>query len=266
MSQIHLTPARRGLAVAGAALVAATWLYLVIARPGDWDSVGGSTQALITLAGYVGGAALLLAATLPALPARTIAVIPVALVLNIVIGQVVGAVGLPLYLDSVGTVLVAALAGPVAGLATGTLSSVVWGLLNPAALPFAAVAGATGWLAGWFIRAGAFRKIWKLVVSGLLLGLICGALAAPVAAFVYGGTAGVGTGAIVSLFRELGNSLIGSVTMQSFISDPLDKLAVLAIVFAAVKALPKRTLRSLRPGGEEQAAGAPEERAVGVRP
>lgn len=41
---------------------------------------------------------------------------------------------------------------------------------------------------------------------------------------------------------------------------------MLAIVFAAVKALPKRTLRSLRPGGEEQAAGAPEERAVGVRP
>ena len=257
MSQIHLTPARRGLALAGAALVAATWLYLVIARPTDWESVGGSGPALITLAGYVAGAALLLAATLPALPARTIAVIPVALVLNIVIGQVVGAVGVPLYLDSVGTVLVAALAGPVAGLATGTLSSVVWGLLNPAALPFAAVAGATGWLAGWFIRAGAFRRIWRLVVSGLLLGLICGALAAPVAAFVYGGTAGVGTGAIVSLFRELGNSLIGSVTMQSFISDPLDKLLVMVIVFAALKALPKKTLRSFRAGGGPQPAGEP---------
>ena len=80
-------------------------------------------------------------AALPALPARMIGVIPVALVLNIVVGQIAGSVGIPLYLDSVGTILVAALAGPVAGLATGTLSSVVWGLLNPAALPFAAVAG-----------------------------------------------------------------------------------------------------------------------------
>lgn len=257
MSQLPMTPARRGLAIAGAALVAATWLYLVLTRPADWESVGGSTEALITLAGYVGGAVLLLAATLPALPARTIAVIPVALVLNILIGQVVGSVGVPLYLDAVGTVLVAALAGPIAGLATGTLSSVVWGLLNPAALPFAAVAGATGWLAGWLIRAGAFQKIWKLVVSGVLLGLICGALAAPVAAFVYGGTAGVGTGAVVSLFRELGNSLLASVTFQSFISDPLDKLVVLLVVYAAVKALPERTLRSFRPTPSPAAEPAP---------
>jgi len=247
MSQIQLTPARRGLALTGALVVAATWLYLVLVRPTDWESVGGSTEALITLAGYVGGAVLLLAATLPALPARTIAVIPVALVLNIVIGQVVGSVGIPLYLDSVGTILIAALAGPIAGLATGTLSSVVWGLLNPAALPFAAVSAATGWLAGEMIRRGAFQKIWKLVISGLLLGLICGALAAPVAAFVYGGTAGVGTGAIVSLFREMGTSLLGSVTLQSFVSDPLDKLAVMAIVFTAVRALPKRALRSFQP-------------------
>jgi energy-coupling factor transport system substrate-specific component len=263
MSQLPMTPARRGLACAGAALVAATWFYLVLIRPADWESVGGSTEALITLAGYVGGAVLLLAATLPALPARTITVIPVALVLNILIGQIVGSVGVPLYLDAVGTVLVAALAGPVAGLATGTLSSVVWGLLNPAALPFAAVAGATGWLAGWFIRAGAFQRIWKLVVSGVLLGLICGALAAPVAAFVYGGTAGVGTGAVVSLFRELGNSLLASVTFQSFISDPLDKLVVLVIVYAAVRALPQRALRSFWSAPASTAEPAPAPAPVG---
>ena len=117
----------------------------------------------------------------------------------------------------------------------------VWGLLNPAALPFAAVAGATGWLAGWFIRAGAFRKIWRLVVSGLLLGLICGALAAPVAAFVYGGTAGVGTGAVVSC-SVAGNSLLGSVTCRLLSirltsSLPVDR-------FRRGRALPKRTLSS----------------------
>mgnify|MGYP001378242540 FL=1 len=43
MSQIRLTPARRAMAIAGALLVAATWLYLVLVRPTDWESVGGST-------------------------------------------------------------------------------------------------------------------------------------------------------------------------------------------------------------------------------
>ena len=163
------------------------------------------------------------------------------------VGEIIGSIGVPLYLDAVGTILVAALAGPIAGLATGTLSSVVWGLINPAALPFAAVSAATGYLSGWAISHGAFKKWWRVVASGAVIGIISGMLAAPVAAFVYGGTAGLGTGAVVSLFRELGNSLLASVTLQSFISDPLDKIIVFLIVWATVKALPKRTLESLRP-------------------
>lgn len=139
--------------------------------------------------------------------------------------------GLPLYLDSIGTVLVAVLAGPAAGLTTGALSSVVWGLLNPAALPFAAVSALTGLLAG-LLKS---ERLWTWILSGAFVGLICGALAAPIAAFVYGGT-----GAIVSAFREMGNSLLQSVTLQSFISDPLDKAAVFAIVYFVVRALPAR--------------------------
>lgn len=239
------TPAQRVLIGLGGALIAVTWLYLVLVRPTDWDSVGGSTEALITLGGYVGGTVLLLIGVLPNLPARTIAIIPVALILNILLGQVVGAIGLPLYLDAVGTVLLAALAGPSAGLATGALSSVVWALFNPLALPFAAGSALTGWLAGMAINRGAFRNIFMAILSGVGIGLVTGAIAAPVAAFVYGGTAGVGTGALVSLFRELGNSLIASVTFQSFISDPLDKALVLVLVFLVVKALPMKTRRAL---------------------
>lgn len=235
------------LTAAGALLIAGTWLYLVLIRPTDWESVGGSTEALITLSGYVGGTILLLAGTLPHLPARTIAIIPVALALNILLGQVVGSIGVPLYLDAVGTVLVAALAGPRAGLATGALNSVVWALFNPLALPFAAGSALTGWLAGMAIHRGAFRNLFTTIATGAGIGLITGAIAAPVAAFVYGGTAGVGTGALVSLFREMGNSLIASVTWQSFISDPLDKAIVLALVFLVVRNLPKKTRRALAP-------------------
>lgn len=242
-----LSAGRRALMVAGALVVAGTWIYLVLLRPTDWESVAGSPEALITLAGYFGGAALLLAGALPSLSAEAIALIPVCLVINIVIGELIGSIGVPLYLDSLGTVLMAALLGPVAGLATGTLSSVVWGFINPAALPFAAVSAATGWMAGWVIQRGAFQRIWRIVVSGAIIGIVSGMLAAPVAAFVYGGTAGLGTGALVSVFREFGNSLLASVTMQSLVSDPLDKIVVLAVVALTVKALPQRVLKRLHP-------------------
>ena len=65
MSQLSLTPVRKAMVIAGALIVAATWIYLVLLRPTDWESVAGSTEALITLAGYLVGAALLLTGTVP---------------------------------------------------------------------------------------------------------------------------------------------------------------------------------------------------------
>lgn len=255
MSVSEWTPARRILVAAGALLIAATWVYLVLVRPTDWESVGGATEATITLAGYGIGTVLLLIATVPMLPARTLGLIPLAIIINSVVGEIVGSIGVPLYLDSIGTVLVAALAGPVAGLTTGALNNVVWGLLNPAALPFAAGAALIGYLAGVFIhRFGALHSIFSVVGYGLVLGLIGGMVAAPVAAFVYGGTAGVGTGTLVSIFREMGGSLIASVTTQAFISDPVDKVIVLLVSFFTVKALPQRTVRAFAPRDKAQAA------------
>ena len=243
---MSLSAVQKALAGVGALFIAATWLFVVVARPTDWSSVGASSQALITLGGYVTVAVLLLVATVPALPARLVSMIPVALVLNIVVGQIIGSVGIPLYLDSTGTVLVAALAGPWAGIATGVLSSLVWSAFNPSVLPFAATSAAVGGLAGVAIKHGALKNIATVLLSGAVIGIVVGMLAAPVAAFVYGGTAGVGTGAVVSLLREMGHSLLQSVTLQSFISDPLDKALVMLLVWLVLKSLPKRTLAAFR--------------------
>ena len=243
---MSLSAVQKALAGVGALFIAATWVFVVVVRPTDWSSVGASSQALITLGGYVTGAVLLLVATVPALPARLVSMILVALVLNIVVGQIIGSVGIPLYLDSTGTVLVAALAGPWAGIATGVLSSLVWSAFNPSVLPFAATSAAVGGLAGVAIKHGALKNIATVLLSGAVIGIVVGMLAAPVAAFVYGGTAGVGTGAVVSLLREMGHSLLQSVTLQSFISDPLDKALVMLLVWLVLKSLPKRTLAAFR--------------------
>ena len=51
---------------------------------------------------------------------RTIVLMPIAIALNIILGQTVAAaIKLPIYLDSIGTILVGVLAGPLAGALTG---------------------------------------------------------------------------------------------------------------------------------------------------
>lgn len=95
---------------------------------------------------------------------RTLVLMPVAMALNIVLGTAVAsALKIPVYLDSIGTILVAALAGPLAGAATGFLSNVIWTYLapppfsSPFAVPFAVVAVVVGLLAGTFARWGWLR-------------------------------------------------------------------------------------------------------------
>lgn len=108
---------------------------------------------------------------------RTLVLMPVAMALNIVLGTAVAsALKIPIYLDSIGTILVAALAGPLAGAATGFLSNVIWTFLapdpfkSPFAVPFAVVAVVVGLLAGTFARWGWLRPRRRTTGRRLLVG------------------------------------------------------------------------------------------------
>ena len=239
-SQERIPARRRLLEILGALAIAATYIYLVLNQPADITGGPGSASALIALTGFLAGAILLIVAVLPTLPASTLVLIPVALVLNIVLGQFVRSTLVPFYLDAIGTVLIAVLAGPAAGAATGALSSIVWSFFNPTVLPFAAGAALIGCLAGLAARYGLFRRFYLAPVAGFVTGIIAGVVSAPVAAFVFGGTSGVATGAIVSAFRAMGDTLLAAITKQALISDPMDKAIVFTIVAILVYALPRR--------------------------
>lgn len=108
----------------------------------------------------------------------TLALIPVAIVINIVVGQIVqNVLKLPIYLDSIGTVLVGVLAGPIAGAITGALSNIIWGIIfsNPLIVPFAITAAVIGLLAGLFGQLGWFKRILPQV-QGVIAVLAVGAV------------------------------------------------------------------------------------------
>ena len=102
---------------------------------------------------------------------RTLVLIPVAIAINIAIGTLVVYLKLPLYLDSIGTVLVGAVAGPWAGALTGALANLIWGLFTPNVAPFFYVAAVIGLMAGFFGRRGVFQMEsprWLSVLIGVL--------------------------------------------------------------------------------------------------
>lgn len=241
-------PARRrphplalALTAAGVLLIVGTYVWVITTRPASLDAGLGYTS-LIILGGYLAGTVCIIAGATHRLDLTTLVLIPPAIAVNIVAGQLIGISGVPLYLDSIGTVLVAVVAGPAAGAATGALTNLVWGLFNPTTIPFAAGAALIGLLAGLVARFGLARRFITFVPAGFVTGIIAGIVAAPVAAFVFGGGVGVGTGGVVAALQAAGQSMLGATTIQSLLSDPLDKAIVFTVVLLAVRVLPPRVL------------------------
>ena len=95
---------------------------------------------------------------------RVLILMPIAIAMNIILGQTVAAaLKIPIYLDSIGTILVGVLAGPLAGAATGFLANLLWAYVipppfqYPPAAAFAIVAAVIGLMAGIAGSAGMLR-------------------------------------------------------------------------------------------------------------
>ncbi len=231
----------RLLVTAGGILVTATYAYLIINQPAEVAASTTSRAGLIAMAGYLVGAALIAAGAIRQIPTPVIAMMPVAIALNISVGQLVSVLGLTVYLDSIGTVLVSALAGPAAGAVTGILSNVIWGLtLTPIPLPFAVVQVVIAVLAGSAARIGMFRHVYLPPIAGVATGFVTAMVSAPIAAFVFGGATGGSSGAIVGALQAMGRSLLEATTLQGLLYDPLDKAITFTVVGILLARLPGR--------------------------
>jgi hypothetical protein len=131
------------------------------------------------------------------LTTATLTLMAVAIAINITVGSITVLLRLPIYLDSIGTVLVGALAGPWAGALTGILSNLIWSILpipggaGPTAAFFAPVAGVIGLMAGFWATRGVFQLRTDDVRVGGFLALAAGIVGAAIAFLVVQATVGI---------------------------------------------------------------------------
>ncbi len=180
-----------------------------------------------------------------------LALIPRAVALNLALGAIVSALKLPLYLDSVGTILAGALAGPVAGIVTGVLSNLVLGLLvNPVLLAFIPVTVIIGAIAGVAARLGAFRRWWTAAAAGVVIGVAAALSSVPIVIQVYGGLTPTGTGVVTMVLRgAFGLSMQSAAKVASLSTDVIDKPLSCLLVAAILARLPARITARFQSAG-----------------
>lgn len=172
---------------------------------------------------------------------RLLSLIPVAVAINLALSAAVDAVGLPLFLDTTGTILATVLAGPVIGITTGALTSAVNSLRNPTFWPFVVVQVIVALYAWAAARGGWFRSLKTAVPAGLALGVIASATSTPISYFVFKCATTGGIALTTKLGQLLGLSALGACFFGSFIADFADKAVTFALVTTVLHALPRRS-------------------------
>jgi energy-coupling factor transport system substrate-specific component len=174
---------------------------------------------------------------------RLLALIPLAVGVNLALGEFASTVSLPLFLDTVGTVLVACLTGLVPALITGLISQVVMTMIsgNATWLAFLPVQLSIGAYAALAARRGWFHTTVGAALAGLGLGVLAATLSWPISYLAFGGVTSGGVALVTTMLTGIGVSLRWAVYFSSLANDVLDKTVTFLLVRAVLLGLPSRT-------------------------
>lgn len=167
--------------------------------------------------------------------------IPIGVAINLSGRFVVTVLGLPVFLDTIGTIVVAFLAGPwVAGL-TGILTNVVIGVtLEATSIPFGLSNAAVGIVAGLMAGRGWLTTAPKIAIVAIALTATTIVTATPIATYMFGGVQGSGIDFVTGFLVASGRGLFESVLGSQLIVQPLDKAVAVVVAVRLTRGVPQR--------------------------
>lgn len=172
----------------------------------------------------------------------TIVLIPVAVGINYVGKWIAAALKLPLWLDSIGTVVAAMLAGPWVGAISGAANNIIFGITaDPISFWYLITSIAIGFVVGYMAFTGWISTFGRAIGLGIVVGIVAAVVSTPINVMLWEGQTGNVWG------DALYTALVGNgwpVWMASFLDslvvDIPDKLATVIVSYLIVRALPER--------------------------
>jgi len=179
-----------------------------------------------------------------------LALIPIAIGINWAGAFLASSLKLPLWLDVIGTMIAAVLAGPWVGFVAGGLTNLVKNFtFDPIGAVYGIVNAVVGLVVGYMYKKGYYteKSNWVEVFgTGLLLAFIATIISAPITVYFFGGVTGAGADLITAMILGTGETtgLLTAVFGSELVTDVLDKVLSVFIVFAVMKKIPARMLRN----------------------
>ncbi|MBQ8970359.1 MAG: HD domain-containing protein [Lachnospiraceae bacterium] len=187
--------------------------------------------------------------------ARQALFILIGVLLNIIPNRIVGALGLPIFLDNLGTFTGAIYGGYLPGILVGYLANIVNMTGNPENGFYAVLSAMIAATATYLADKGFFTSLRKALLTVPIFAFIGGVIGSVLTYLMYG--FGIGEGISAPFARELLESGRLSVFQAQLISDVVidlvDKFLMILIVYAVIKIIPTKPGEATRFTGWKQA-------------
>lgn len=164
-----------------------------------------------------------------------IAMVAMAICINYIGGQLALALHLPIYLDSIGTILIGAMFGPAFGVLPPMISGILMAFTGDIySLYFAPVGMILGLTAG-FVLKRIHSVGFMLLLSAFLITLPGTIVCAIINAILFGGVTSSGSSAIVAALSHTPLGLTGAIFVVQIFTDYLDRVISLALVMIVLR-------------------------------
>ncbi|MBQ9004164.1 MAG: HD domain-containing protein [Eggerthellaceae bacterium] len=166
---------------------------------------------------------------------------------NVLGARIALALGLPVFLDSVGTILAGILGGYVPAIVVGYLSNLINSLFDSATVYYGVISVLIAMLAAFIGNRGWFKKLPLVLASIPLFALIGGGLGSVLTYFLYG--AGIGEGVSAPIAWQIYSSgalgEFGSQLSADLLIDLIDKALSVLLAALVYHLLPEDFLEKL---------------------
>ena len=164
-----------------------------------------------------------------------IAMVAMAICINYIGGQLALALHLPIYLDSIGTILIGAMFGPAFGVLPPMISGILMAFTGDIySLYFAPVGMILGLTAG-FVLKRIHSVGFMLLLSAFLITLPGTIVCAIINAILFGGVTSSGSSALVAALSHTPLGLTGAIFVVQIFTDYLDRVISLALVMIVLR-------------------------------
>ena len=161
---------------------------------------------------------------------KMLCMMALAIAINVIGGQIALFLHLPIYLDSIGTILMAMIYGPFYGMLPPLAYGLVMGFtLDIYSLYFMPVGMILGFVTGLTARRFRVRGV-SVIPCAMLITIPGTILSSLICAYLFGGITSSGSTVIVQLLSKAGLGLTASVFIVQILTDYLDRLISLALV------------------------------------